>query len=152
MSAVQDLLTRATDHHDLFDGNEAMTLGWAFTESALNPWAVRFEKNFNYLPPSIEEGSTEWICRKTSFGLLQIMGQVARERGFDAKYLTELLDPKVNVKYAVRHLLWGKDRGDGSWEQALAAFNGGLGGNQEPPYRRQEYVDLVKEHAKRFET
>lgn len=80
------------------------------------------------------------------------MGQVARERGFDGRFLPALCDPETNARIAADHLEWGRGRGDGRWNQALAAYNGGLGGNREEPYRRQSYVDTVREAAEQFQT
>lgn len=139
---------------DLFDGDVAMVAGWAFHESAgLHVYAVRYEPAFyeRYVPQETKDSDpTEARCRAMSWGLFQVMGQVARERGFDGRFLPELCDPETNARVAAEHLLWGKARGDGSWEQALAAYNGGLGGNREPPYRRQSYVDTVREAGEWF--
>lgn len=143
-------------HHlseGVFEGEdepEGLFRAWIYTESAFNPYAIRYEKDFRWLPDDLKEGTTEWMARKTSWGLLQIMGQVARERGFDARYLAELCDPALNFKYAVKHLEWGRRRGEGTWDQALAAYNGGLGGNARAPFRNQHYVDLVRSRVERF--
>lgn len=141
---------------DLFGGDIALVAGWAFHESAgFHVHAVRYEPAFydRYVDDELKEKDpTEARCRAMSWGLFQIMGQVARERGFDGRFLPKLCDPEVNARIAADHLEWGRSRGDGSWDQALAAYNGGLGGNREKPYRRQEYVDTVRETAEQFRT
>lgn len=141
---------------DLFDGDVAMVAGWAFHESAgFHVHAVRYEPAFydRYVDDDLkDEDPTEARCRAMSWGLFQVMGQVARERGFDEQFLPALCEPETNARIAADHLLWGKERGDGSWEQALAAYNGGLGGNREEPYRRQSYVETVQEAAEQFRT
>ena len=67
-------------------------------ESAWNPYAIRYEPAFRAryvapqgLPP------TEEIARSISWGLMQVMGQVAREHGFTAKFLSALCDPALGL-------------------------------------------------------
>ncbi|MFZ0821749.1 MAG: transglycosylase SLT domain-containing protein [Candidatus Acidiferrales bacterium] len=56
-------------------------------ESAWNPWAIRYEPGFlaRYVAPLFTAGklsTTEAYARSFSWGLMQVMGQVAREHGF----------------------------------------------------------------------
>jgi hypothetical protein len=67
-------------------------------ESAWNTYATRYEPGFRtryvaplHLPP------TEEIARSISWGLMQVMGQVAREHGFDGKFLSALCDPALGL-------------------------------------------------------
>jgi soluble lytic murein transglycosylase-like protein len=67
-------------------------------ESAWNTHAIRYEPGFRtryvaplHLPP------TEEIARSISWGLMQVMGQVAREHGFDGKFLSALCDPALGL-------------------------------------------------------
>lgn len=149
-----DLFRRMAERDDLFDGDVALIAGWAWHESAgLYVHAVRYEPAFyeRYISVELKQSDpTEARCRAMSWGLFQIMGAVARERGFEGRFLPKLCEPEINGRIARKHLLWGKKRGDGSWDQALAAYNGGLGGNREKPYRRQAYVDTVHEAAEQF--
>lgn len=46
----------------------------------------------------------EFWAQQASWGLMQIMGAVAREHGFIGRYLTELTDPVVNLRYGCAHL------------------------------------------------
>jgi soluble lytic murein transglycosylase-like protein len=106
-------------------------------ESGGNPFAVRYEPAFykkyvesvtpaniiGYLPKSCSF-VTEKNARATSWGLMQIMGQVARERGFKGEFLSELTDPINNLNVGIsffKHLLDLK----GSKEAALLRYNGG---------------------------
>ena len=106
-------------------------------ESAGNPYAVRYEPAFfkRYVEDKTRKTmlghvptrcslETEARMRATSFGLMQIMGQVARERGFKAEFLTELTDPKTNLKWGSEFLqtllLKHQDT-----EAALLRWNGG---------------------------
>ncbi len=95
-------------------------------ESGWNCWAMRFEPAFlvRYIEPLTLGNPTEEQARATSFGLMQTMGQVAREKGFQGKFLTELCDPDVGVDIGCRKLqscfLAHSDP-----EASLLAYNGG---------------------------
>jgi hypothetical protein len=69
----------------------------------------------------------EWWGQQASWGLMQVMGAVAREEGFSAPYLPELCDPAANLIVGCRHLrglvLWA----DGDLAQTAAAYNAGRG-------------------------
>jgi len=54
---------------------------------------------------------TELLGQQTSWGLMQIMGATARERGFRG-WLTELCDPATNLEWGCRHLRWMIDHDD----------------------------------------
>ena len=99
----------------------------------------------------------ELLMQQTSWGLLQIMGAVARERGF-RDWLTELCDPAVNLEWGCKHLRWMLDhagsfniRASTQWQNAdlAAAWNGGARimefVNAKPTgrYKNQSYVDRV---------
>src|SRR5262245_59806469 len=62
------------------------------------PWAFRYEPAFyaKYIEVMVSLPATEKRARAFSYGLMQIMGQVAREQGFTGKSLGELFDPAVN--------------------------------------------------------
>ena len=106
------------------------------TESGGNPAAIRYEPAFylryiqgkplSYVPAGCSR-DTEGIGRAHSWGLMQIMGAVARENGFAGPFLNALHDPAINIQigckvlagYARRYLArYG-------WEGVLRAYNGG---------------------------
>src|SRR5260370_25952989 len=67
-------------------------------ESAWNPWAIRFEPAFfkKYVASLFTNNkvtASEAYARGFSWGLMQVMGQVAREAGFDGAFLSALFDP-----------------------------------------------------------
>lgn len=105
-------------------------------ESQWNPWAMRYEPMFysRYIAPMLTTGKvksmTEGAARATSYGLMQVMGQVAREYGFTGQYLTELCDPDVGVDYGCRKLEHCLEVTT-DLRVALLAYNGG--GNQQYP-------------------
>lgn len=108
-------------------------------ESSWNPWAMRYEPLFfaRYIQPLVNAGTvrtmTEAMGRSTSYGLMQIMGQVAREFGFAGKFLTELCDPDVGMEYGCKKLKHCMEA-MGNVREALLAYNGG---------GCKEYPDLV---------
>ena len=103
------------------------------------------EVNLEIAPPDFPsiagDRDQEWWAQQASWGLLQVMGAVARERGFDGPYLTALCDPVINLEIGCRHLahLTGymnrrykglSSSQDGAVRfSVLAAYNGGIAGN-----------------------
>jgi soluble lytic murein transglycosylase-like protein len=69
--------------------------------------------------------TTERRWRATSFGLMQVMGQVARERGFTGEWLTELTNPEVGIEYGCRELKRRLDLAHGDVHSGLLGYNGG---------------------------
>lgn len=69
----------------------------------------------------------EWWAQQASWGLMQIMGAVARESGFDGKYLPEILDPEENVVLGCRYLdkLKRRHHEEFGWRGVLMAYNTG---------------------------
>src|SRR5271155_45485 len=71
-------------------------------ESAWNPWAMRYEPAFfaKYvakLYTNNKIGASEAYARGFSWGLMQVMGQVARESGFDGTFLSALCDAEQGL-------------------------------------------------------
>ena len=99
-------------------------------ESSWNPWAVRYEPGFlsRYVAPLYTAGklsATEAYTRAMSWGLMQVMGQVAREFGFAADSLPQLCDPATGVELGCRILAKRMARARGDVPAALLAWNGG---------------------------
>jgi soluble lytic murein transglycosylase-like protein len=99
-------------------------------ESAWNPWAVRYEPGFlsRYVAPQYTAGklsATEAYTRSMSWGLMQVMGQVAREHGFANPSLAELCDPATGVEFGCRIVAERLARSKGDVPAALLAWNGG---------------------------
>jgi len=107
-------------------------------ESAWNPWAMRYEPAFmsRYVAPLFTNNkisATEAYARGFSWGLMQVMGQVAREHGFDDVFLSELCDPAVGLEFGCRVLSRKLAAADGNVEKALLLWNGGA--NRDYPAR-----------------
>jgi soluble lytic murein transglycosylase-like protein len=98
-------------------------------ESSDNPWADRHEPEFEAWLRRRIPGltSTQYKDRSTSWGLLQILGEVAYERGYREPYFTKLCQPDVGIEYGCRHLAWLLNQ-TSSAEVMVRAYNTGLGG------------------------
>jgi soluble lytic murein transglycosylase-like protein len=118
----------------------ALVAAVATHESSWNVWAVRYEPGFfsRYIQPLLNNGTvktlTDATMRSTSFGLMQIMGQTAREKGFTGSFLTQLCDPDVGMDYGCRKLAKCTTDHPNDVRGALLAYNGG----SDP-----QYPDLV---------
>jgi soluble lytic murein transglycosylase-like protein len=125
------LARRVAVEHDL---EPALVCAVIEQESAWNPWAVRYEPAFlsRYVAPLYTAGklsATEAYTRAMSWGLMQVMGQVAREFGFKETSLTELCDPAAGVEFGCRVLAARMARAKGDVSAALLAWNGGADTN-----------------------
>lgn len=107
-------------------------------ESGGRPFAMRYEQAFfiryvrdvpidqmkGFIPdPRLVSLATERSLRAHSFGLMQMMGQVAREFGFKRLDLGDLLDPTINLKLGC-HILRFHIEKQGSVEKGLVRWNG----------------------------
>lgn len=120
-------------------------------ESGGNPWAYNPEPHYRYLvdvrtgkpfrPLSVSELASEippadfpsfpgvprdaeWWGQQASWGLLQVMGAVAREAGYRESFLTALCDPWTGLDYGARHLRHQLNR-YGNIRDAIVAYNTG---------------------------
>ena len=95
-------------------------------ESSWDTHAIRYEPAFRAryvaalgLPP------TEEVARSISWGLMQVMGQSARERGFAGKFLRALCDPSNGLAVGCAVLAVITSQASGDVPHALALWNGG---------------------------
>ena len=106
-------------------------------ESSWNPWAIRFEPDFmaRYVNPLFLAGKisgTEAYARSFSWGLMQVMGEVAREQGYIGTSLAELCDPQTAIDQGCQRLAKAfKQVGDvpDVRTAALLHYNGGANPN-----------------------
>jgi soluble lytic murein transglycosylase-like protein len=99
-------------------------------ESAWNPWAMRYEPLFfaKYVAPLYTNnkiGATEAYARGFSWGLMQVMGQTARELGLTSAHLAALCDPVINLTVGCKLLKKKLDSAKGELHKALLSWNGG---------------------------
>lgn len=87
---------------------------------------------------------TEWIGQQTSWGLMQVMGAVAREHGF-AGHFPGLCDPLEGLHYGCRYLARLRDRflAEHGWRGVVAAYNAGAPRRDGAGFVNQRYVDKV---------
>ena len=104
-------------------------------ESSWNRWAMRYEPAFyeRYIAPAIARRAihdeTEARARAFSWGLMQVMGQVARENGFSDASLAALCDPAVGLDVGCRVFAAKLAAAEGSVTHALLLWNGGANPN-----------------------
>lgn len=88
--------------------------------------------------------TTERVSQATSFGLMQVMGAVAREHGYNG-WLTGLCDPSTGIEYGCMHLRKKIDTW-GSTENGVEAYNAGRPGRivgiqyRQKVYRKLEEI------------
>jgi soluble lytic murein transglycosylase-like protein len=117
-----------------------------FRELTLTETASKFPpKDFGSL---IGDPDQEFWAQQASWGLMQIMGAVARGHGCRVPYLTELTDEAVNLEYGCMHLAQQLKWAKGNVTQALAAYNGGRAGNGKEPFRNAEYAHKVQQRMR----
>lgn len=115
-------------------------------ESGWNTWALRYEPLFfaKYVAPlytNNKVGATEAYARGFSWGLMQVMGQTAREMGLNSLHLSTLCDPAVGLATGCKILRRKLDAAGGDLHKALLAWNGG--GNP-------DYADEVVARVARY--
>lgn len=134
-----------------------------YQESSGDIWASRYEDGFyhqyikhlnrkslpGYVPRFFPTLATEKRLRATSWGLMQIMGETAREHGFKARYLNKLARPKLNLEVGCRYFKHLLDITDDNTQKALLKWNGG--GNRDYPQvvlahiSSGAYMNILKE-------
>jgi soluble lytic murein transglycosylase-like protein len=95
-------------------------------ESGWCQWAYRYEPKFydHYILP-LQVSEQVGRFRATSWGLMQLMGQTAREFGFLGQFMCELCDPDVGLDYGCKKLKQCLDDAGGDEAKALLKWNGG---------------------------
>ena len=124
-------LARETARKDGLD--PALVCAVIEQESGWNPWAVRYEPAFyhRYVLGSLTDeqvvrlGATETRARAFSWGLMQVMGQVAREHGFQGRFLSELCDPETGLNAGCSVFSAKLAKAGGDVKNALLLWNGG---------------------------
>jgi soluble lytic murein transglycosylase-like protein len=97
-------------------------------ESAWNPWAMRYEPAFfakyvAHLNTNNKITASEAYARGFSWGLMQVMGQVAREMGFDGTFLSATCDPEQGLGIGCKLLRKKIDAMDGDTTRGLLAWD-----------------------------
>jgi soluble lytic murein transglycosylase-like protein len=95
-------------------------------ETAWDTHAMRYEPAFRmrYVAP-LRLPLSEEIARSISWGLMQVMGQVAREHGFTGKFLSALCEPATGLEIGCAVLCAKFTAADEEVARALELWNGG---------------------------
>lgn len=126
-------------------------------ESSGNTCATRYEDHYRWLykPEMFAKQLrvttiTEEIHQKTSWGLMQVMGAVAREQGFEGEMM-KLCEPEKGLTYGTKLLKKLINKYD-NVEDALASYNAGSPRrNEDGTYVNQYYVDAVLTHYSKLQ-
>ncbi len=117
-------------------------------ESGGNRFAVRYEPAFadrylskiriNGINPCSDE--TERHMRACSWGLMQVMGQTAREMGFNEPFLSALCDSETGIEWGCKVLAKKRDLylASHGWPGVISAYNAGK------PKLDSPYVEKVR--------
>jgi soluble lytic murein transglycosylase-like protein len=99
-------------------------------ESEWNPWAVKYEPGFyeEYIVKQNLKDTTEAHARTISWGLMQVMGEVAREEHYTGP-LPALCDPQTGIDAGLTHLARFLRDANGNVHDALEHWNGGRNPN-----------------------
>lgn len=118
-------------------------------ESSFNPFAARFETAYRYiykaqdLKPDDCSLTTEVALQKTSFGLMQCMGGVLREHGYQGWLTAIIADVEAQLNYGCKHL---KSKIDKYGElRGISAYNAGS-----PTANNAEYVSRVMAYSREW--
>lgn len=164
MTGYRDLIEQCAAQHGI---DPSLVEAIVIRESAGTPWAWNPEPQYRYLwnvmqhapfrpltmgervseaPPDdfpfiAGDRDQEWWAQQASWGLMQIMGAVAREHGFTGPYLSQLCDPMTNLTIGCDVLTKLIHWAGGNVRQALTAYNGGKGGLEN--VRAKAYANYV---------
>lgn len=116
-------------------------------ESSGDPFAFRYEHEFfeNYILNKPAKAAKYGPLAACSYGLLQVMFEVAVEMDFTGRP-EDLFEPRVGLAFGAKKMraLWDWAGGRSTdYVRALAAYNGGTGGNVAMPYRNLHYAEQV---------
>jgi soluble lytic murein transglycosylase-like protein len=108
----------------------ALVCGVIEQESAWDSHAIRYEPFFRirYVSP-LGLTPTEEVARSISWGLMQVMGQVAREHGFEKKFLSELCEPVAGIEIGCVVLADKLQKASANVAHGLELWNGGADPN-----------------------
>lgn len=126
-------------------------------ESSWNTWSARFERAWamrlmgpegagllsGFKGPATKE--TEIAGRSHSWGLMQVLGQTAREQGCNLPFLNQLCDPEFGLDFGCKVLAMKLKVAVGDVRRGLLFYNGG--GNHDYPgqvlARMKNYQEVV---------
>jgi soluble lytic murein transglycosylase-like protein len=139
---IDEMKGKAKYYAGLHGLDGALVMAVIEQESNWAPWAIRYEPAFQrrYVEP-LNLGPTETVARSISWGLMQLMGQSAREMGFNGK-MASLCDPDTGIEWGCKHLKGKIESHGGDVTAGLLAWNGGSNHSypQEVLARKEAYA------------
>lgn len=141
-----DLIRENAQKHGL---NPYTIAGVVLAESYADPYAIRYEPGWIYFYKlelcahrARTTISTERTGQQISWGLMQVMGAVAREQGYKGGF-PGLCDPELNLKIGCTHLQKFLSK-YGNISDAVASYNAGQPVKLDSgEYKNQSYVNRV---------
>lgn len=146
MNDNQQEIIEAALEHDL---DPLWVSAFVSVESSYRTEAARYEDHFrwtldipHYARNNHISQDTEEVFQKTSWGLLQIMGSVTRELGFEG-FIPNLLFPEVGLYWGCKLIKKLSDKYE-SMDDVIASYNAGSPRkDKQGEYMNQEYVIKV---------
>lgn len=139
-----------------FEIDPDLVQAFCSVESSYNPAATRYEPGFykTYIQPMFAMGGFdvhEAIGRATSWGLMQIMGQVAREKGFKGPF-EDLFSPTIGLEWSLKHLRHFIDKyKEMGLDYAIASYNAGSPRHKaDGSFVNQGYVEKIHKTLKQI--
>lgn len=119
---ITGLANEAADRHGL---DRSLVQALVEQESKYDTWSYKWEPAFqrHYIQP-LGLSDTETVARSISWGLMQVMGQSARELGFKG-WLSKLNDPETGLEIGCQWFKVKLQKAGGDVHQALQLWNGG---------------------------
>jgi soluble lytic murein transglycosylase-like protein len=126
MPPASDLIALAHAAAAAHELDAALVCAVIEQESAWDTDAIRYEPAFRtrYVAP-LGLPPTEEVARSISWGLMQVMGQVAREHCFSEKFLSALCDPAIGIDIGCAVLAAKIASANDNTSRALDLWNGG---------------------------
>lgn len=147
LTGVQKIVAETAQDHGL---EPSLALAIAEVESGFDPYASRYEVGFRYLDRTVKRPrtcsiQTELNHQATSWGVMQVMGIVARELGHTG-WLTELVRPELGAALGCLFVLRKMEKyGKLGINSVISAYNAG-----KPVAGNQAYVAKVLEAKTRW--
>jgi len=149
ISPIWGTVMDVSSRHDL---DPVLVFALIEQESNYQTQAMRFEPGYRWLWPKPSEVkapfgvslATERNQQATSWGLMQVMGAVAREHGCGLPYLSSLCNPGLGIEYGCKHLAKLKRRWPAKCDY-ISAYNAG-----HPTMKNKQYVASVLARSERL--
>lgn len=147
-NSIRELISSVAANHGV-DDNYLYSL--VMVESAGKPWVSRIEYHYPYLvTPKLYSQklgiteSTEVMNQRTSYGLVQIMGGVARELGWQS-HLPKIFTPHINLNLGLTLIKKLMKKYDDDMDKVSAAYNWGHASMDRTTgkFKNQSYVDKI---------